>query len=173
MVTLNQKKDIVALLVEKFQAAGAFYLVDLTGMTVAESFKLRRELKEKKVELKVARNTLINRALEQIGDNPIPEEYFHGQTSIMFCYDDPTAAAKLIKEKQDKNAKMVFKAAVLDGVFYDKKQLGTLATLPSKQDLMGSIVGSLHAPISGIVGSINAVMRDLASIIEEVAKKSA
>jgi large subunit ribosomal protein L10 len=173
MVTLNKKKDIVALLVEKFQKADAFYLVDLTGMTVADSFKLRRELKGKTIELKVARNTLINLALNQIGNNPVPADYFKGQTSIMFCYDDPTVAAKLIKEKQDKNAKMVFKAAVIEGVFYDKKQLATLATLPSKTDLMSSIVGSLHAPITGIVGSINAVMRDLASIIEEVAKKSA
>ena len=65
------------------------------------------------------------------------------------------------------------KAAVIEGVFYDGSQLKAVAALLSKPEVMAAIIGSLESPISGIVGSINAVMRDAASLIEEVAKKQA
>lgn len=173
MVTLDQKKEQVAALVSKIQNANAFYLVDFTGMTVAESIKIRRDLKKESIEFKVAKNTLIKRALDETGKNIIPDEHFKGQSAVLFAYDDVVVPARMLKEQQDKNGKLKLKAAVLEGIFYPGSELKTLAALPSKKDLMAGIVGSLHAPISGIVGSINAVMRDLASLIEEVAKKRA
>jgi large subunit ribosomal protein L10 len=70
----------------------------------------------------------------------------------------------------DKGAKPKLKVALIENVTYDKSKLNELASLPTKPEIISSIIGSLHAPISGIVNSINAVIRDLASIIEEVAK---
>ncbi|TAL67913.1 MAG: 50S ribosomal protein L10 [Bacteroidetes bacterium] len=173
MITKQRKQEIVSELTDKFRNASGFYLVDFVGMNVEESIKIRREFKKMNVDYLVAKNTLVLRALNEVGDFNIPSDIFIGQTAIIFSYSDAVSPAKTLKEHIDKFNKPVFKGAYIEGQFFDGKQLKTVASLPTKQDIMASIVGSLHAPISGIVGSINAVMRDLASIIEEVAKKQA
>ena len=174
MVTLEQKKEIVADLVERFKRASGFYLVDFQGMNVQEAQEFRRELKSKGIEYKIAKNTLVKRALEEVGKaDLVPDDKFFAPTGVVFGFDDPVAPGKIIKEVFDKNEKPVLKAAVIEDEFYDGSQLKQVAALLSKPEVMAAIVGSLEAPISGIVGSINAVMRDVASLIEEVAKKQA
>ena len=174
MVTLEQKKQTVADLIGKFSEANGYYLVDFVGMTVEEAIKFRRELKKNGIKYKVAKNTLIKRALKEVGsEGKIPNANFFGASGVVFALDDAVAPARIIKELFDKTQKPRLKAAVIEGVFYDGSQLKTIAALPSKPDIIAGIIGSLQAPISGIVGSINAVMRDVAYLVEEVAKKKA
>ncbi len=171
MGNLQQKKEIVETLVEKFQKASGCYFLDFEKMDVESTTRLRRQFFEKGIEYKVAKNTLIEIALEQAGLKQPKTDFLKGNTGIAFGYDDPTVPAKVLKPILDKEDKPKFKAAIVEGVFYGQDQLKTLATLPSKADMIAGILGSLNSPVSGIVGSINAVMRDLASLIEEVAKK--
>ena len=173
MITKQKKQEIVEQLVGKFQKAHGFYLVDFVGMKVEDSIKFRRELKKLNVEFTVAKNTLILRSLENIGGYNIPPDVFKGQTAIIFGYDDPVSPGKVVKAHFDKFNMPVFKGAYIDGHFFDGTKLKEVASLPTKQDIMAAIVGSLHAPVSGIVGSINALMRDLASVIEEAVKSKA
>jgi len=173
MITKQRKQVLVTELADRFRKASGFYLVDFVGMNVVDSNRIRQVFKKMNVDFRVAKNTLVLRALKEVGDYQLPSEIFRGQTAIIFSYNDPVSPAKTLKEQIDKFNKPIFKGAYIDGQFFDAKQLKTVASLPTKQDIMTSIVGSLHAPISGIVGSINAVMRDLASVIEEVAKKQA
>lgn len=170
MVTKEKKKEIVADLVEKFNRASGFYLVDFQGMTVLASSRLRGELRKQDIEFKIAKNNLIKRAIVETKGIELDEAKYFGTTGVIFGYDDPVAPAKIIKEQFDKFEKPKLKAAVLEGQVFDGSQLSTIAALPTKQDVMANIIGSIQAPISGIVGSINAVMRDLASVVEEVAK---
>ncbi len=171
MITREQKKEKVAELIEKFKSAQSYFFVDFTGMTVEITNQFRRELKNNQMELKVAKNTLIKRALNEIEGLNTIEHNFFGPTGIIFGYGDPILPARVIKEKYEKEQRPVFKGAIVEGVYYGADQLKTLASLPSKADIIASILGSLNAPVSGIVGSINSLMRDLASVIEEVAKK--
>jgi len=173
MITIEQKKTIVEALAEKFKRAKSYYLVDFSRMTVTDSILFRRELRKEKIEFKVAKNTLILRAFKDIDGMKVPEKVLTGQTAIIFGYDDPLIPARLLKIQVEKFNKPVFKGAVIEGVYYDGTQLKVLAALPSKKDLLASIIGTLQSPISGIVGTINAVMRDLASVIEEAAKTKA
>ena len=174
MVTLNKKKEIVAVLVEKFRNASSFYLIDFKGMTVENSIHFRRELKKQDIQYQVAKNTLIKRALTELGKAEIvPDDKFFGPTGVIFCSNNPVAPAKIIKEVSEKTEIPKLKAAVLEGQFYDGSQLKLIASLPTKPDIIAGILGSLDAPISGIVGSINAVLRDVAYLVEEVAKKKA
>jgi large subunit ribosomal protein L10 len=173
MITKEQKKEIVAELTEKFKKATAYYLVDFTKMTVADSIRLRRELRKNELEYKVAKNTLIKRAMDDAGLFALPQEKMFGPSGIVFSYNDPVSPARLIKEQYDKFERPVLKAAILEDVFYDGSQLKMLAALPSKTELIAAIMGSLDAPISGIIGSIGAVIRDVAYLVEEVAKKRA
>ncbi|MGQ9818821.1 MAG: 50S ribosomal protein L10 [Candidatus Kapaibacteriales bacterium] len=171
MITREIKREKVAELVQKFQKARTYYFIDFTGMNVEATNQFRRELRKNNMELKVAKNTLIRQALMEAGNLPELPEGFFGPTGIIFGYDDPVQPAKILKERYEKFQIPVFKGAVVEGVVYGSDQLKTLASLPSKSDIIAGILGSLNAPISGIVGAINSVIRDLVYLIEEVAKK--
>ena len=173
MITIQKKRETVAALTEKFKRASGFYLVDFMGMKVDFSIRFRRELRKKGIDYQVAKNTLIKRALVEVGDFKIPEVIFTKATGVVFAYDDPVAPAKVIKEISEKTELPKLKAAVIEGQYYDGSQLKLLASLPSKPELISGILGSLDAPILGIVGAINAVLRDVAYLVEEVAKKQA
>jgi large subunit ribosomal protein L10 len=173
MVTKEKKREIVAGLVRKLENSQSLYLVDAGGMTVAQSGEIRQEFRKINAEMKVAKNTLIRLALKEDGKFNVSENVLKGSTAVVFVYEDPIAPAKLIRKYFDKDKKPALKLAIVEGQTFDGSQLKTVAELPSREDMIASIIGSLHAPISGIVGSINAVMRDVASLVEEVAKKQA
>lgn len=171
MITKERKVEQVRQLVERFNKANAYYFIDFTGMTVESTLQFRRELKKDQMELKVSKNTLLERAIKESGKLSNFTGEFRGPTGVIFGYGDPIQPAKVLKERIEKFQQPQFKGAVVEGVVYGPDQLKTLASLPSKTDIIASILVSLNAPISGIVGSINAVIRDLAYVIEEVAKK--
>ena len=164
---------MISELAEDIRGASSLYFVNFTGMTVAQDKAFRAELRTKGVMMKVAKNTLILRALDEVGGYEIEEKKLFGQTGIIFGAADPIAPAKIIRQFFDKGQKPALKVAVIEGQLFDGSQLKEVSELPTREDLISAIVGSLHAPISGIVGTINAVMRDVASLVEEVAKKKA
>jgi len=173
MITKDKKKETVSALVENLKDVQGIYFVNFKGMTVADAIRIRRSFKKVDIKYQVAKNSLIKRALDEVGGFDIPDSIFVEETGVVFSYEDPIAPAKIIKKEFDKEKKPTLKAAVVDGQFFEGSQLKELAALPGKPEIMSAIVGSIHAPISGIVGSINAVMRDLAYLVEEVAKKQA
>ena len=118
-----------------------------------------------------AKNTLIKRALKDNEVFKFPDEVFQGETAIVLGYDDPVLPAKIIKKEHDKHDRPVLKSAMFEGQLFGADQLKQLAAMPSKTDMIASICGSLNSPASGIVCSIGGVIRELASVIEEVAKK--
>ncbi len=172
MITPAKKRETVAGLAEKFNNAHCVYLVNFERMTVKETIEFRRKLKEKGITMQVAKNTLIKIAAKESGKFEFPDDVYVGQSAIIFGGESPSEPAKIIKESSDKTEKPVFKAAIIEGVVYDSTKLKELSELPTKEDIISGILRSLDSPISGIVGSINAVMRDLASVIEESAKKN-
>jgi large subunit ribosomal protein L10 len=173
MIRLEQKKAIVAELIELLKPAQGIFFVDFAKLSVKETTEIRSEFYKIGASMRVAKNTLILRAIEEIEGIDVPAELMVGQTAIIIAGEDTTAPAKIIKKIFDKTERMRLKAAVIEGQLYEGKQLNLVASLPTRAELMAGILGSLQSPISGIVGSINAVMRDLASLVEEVAKKKA
>ncbi len=171
-MTKERKEEIVAELTELIGGAQSIFSVDFTGLNVADTMRLRREFKQKGISYRVAKNTLVRRALSNVGG--YEQDVFDrlvGQTGIALGYDDPAAPARVLDAFIDpKVDRPKLNFAVVEGRIYDGGELKTLATMPSREDVIAGIVGSIHAPISGIVGAVNAVMRDLASVIEEVAK---
>ena len=172
----QDKEQSVLEIKEKLDKASSIYLTDFSGLTVAQTNELRDEFFNAKVDYKVFKNTLIKKALEQ-SENSFSRqsvklvEHLKGPTGVIFAYDDPVSPAKILKKFFDKIAKPKLKVALVENEAYDSKKLNDLAALPTKPEIISSIIGSLQSPITGIVGTINAVIRDLASIVEEVAKK--
>lgn len=169
----SEKEAIIAEVAEKASRAVALYFADFSRLTVAEETDLRREFRKVGVEYNVAKNTLVRKALEQLTGYDRVFDHLAGPTGIAYTYDDPAAPARVMKKFFDKTGKFKLKAAVLEKQIYDGSKLDKLATLPTRQELMSSVVGSIEAPISGIVGAVNAIMRDLVSVIDQIEKKKA
>lgn len=173
----KQKEQAVLEIKEKLEKASSLYFTDFSGLTVEQTNELRDEFFNAKVDYHVIKNTLIKKALEQSSNSKFSGEIeklienLKGPTGVVFAYDDPISPAKIIKKFYEKLEKPKLKIALVESVAYDKSKLNELASLPTKPEIISSIIGSLHAPISGIVNAINAVIRDLASVIEEAAKK--
>lgn len=173
MVTKDKKQEVVQDIVERIRGASSLYFVDFAGMSVVEDQAFRRVLRERGVGIKVAKNTLILRALAEVGGYEIEEKKLFGQTALVFGASDAIAPAKIIRQFFDKGDKPKLKLAVVEGQVFDGSQLKAVSELPTREDLIAGIIGSLHAPVSGIHNSINAVMRDVVMLIEEVARKKA
>ncbi len=169
----DEKQLVIEQVSEKVRKAKGMYFADFTGMTVEQITEFRRELRKANIDFKVAKNTLIKRSLAEVGGYDAAYPSLIGATGIAFGYDDAVEPARVIKKYIDKNEKPALKLALLEGTAYDGKRLKEIAALPSRKEMVAGILGSLQAPASGIVGAINAVMRDLASVIEEAAKKRA
>jgi len=169
----TEKSEMVSLIKEKFEQSTAMYLVDYAGVTVDEINGIRREFIKEDASYKVYKNTLVQRAIADIGGYDELSDKLVGMIGIAFTDENYVAPAKIIKSFNDKNKKFNFKGCYIESTFYGEDQLQTLASMPTKEEVMSSIVGSIAAPASGIVGSINAVMRDLVSVIDEAGKTKA
>lgn len=169
----SEKEAIVAEVADKASRAAAMYFADFTGLTVEEATELRREFRKAGVEYRVVKNTLAKKALERVTGYDRVYEKLVGPTGIAFSYDDAVAPAKIIKKFSEKSGKLKLKVAVLEKQVFDGSQLDQLSKLPTRPELMAGVVGSIHAPITGIVGAIGAVMRDLVYVIDAIEKKKA
>lgn len=146
------------------------FLTDFAGLTVEEITKLRGELRKDGSTYAVVKNTLFKIAAgEEIAT--ALDEYLAGPTGIVFAGADPVAPAKAIKQFADDSKKLGIKAAFVDGKFVDKKQVETLAALPSKVELLARLVGSLASPMRGLVtvlsGNQSGLVRVLNAIREQ------
>ncbi|MCS6965539.1 MAG: 50S ribosomal protein L10 [Candidatus Kapabacteria bacterium] len=171
MLTQQRKAEIVEQLRQKLQRACGVYLVNFGDMTVADSQALRKELRPKGFEYQVAKNTLLRRALQAVGGHGKLEQHLVGQTALVLSYTDGIAPARVLRDFIKRVEKISFKAAVVEGHYFDGSQLEQIASLPSREELLAGIVVSLQAPVAGVAGAIGALLRDIAYLVEEVARK--
>ncbi|MCL4538495.1 MAG: 50S ribosomal protein L10 [Bacteroidetes bacterium] len=167
----NEKEQAVAEVAELMSNSTSLFFTDFVGMTVAESNELRREFQKNGVKYRVVKNTLIKKAMQTLSSDDKSYKYLVGQTGIAFGVEDPIAPAKVLKKFFDKIQKPSTKAFVVDKQVFEGKRLNEFALMPSKPEMIASILGSLQSPISGIAGSVSAVMRDLVSVLDAVEKK--
>lgn len=169
----SEKEAIIAEVAAKASKATAMYFADFSGITVAEETELRREFRKSGVEYTVVKNTLAQKALERVTGYDRVYDKLKGPTGIAFGYDDAIAPAKIIKKFVDKTGKIRLKVAVIEKQVFDGAKLDELSKLPSRKELIASILGSIQSPISGVVGALNAVLRDLVSVVDAIEKKKA
>jgi large subunit ribosomal protein L10 len=165
----QEKNEVIDILKEKFSQYNNFYLTNTEALSVAQVNKLRRICFNKNVEMKVAKNTLIRKALEQLDSTRFEGAFdsLHGVTALMFSENAKEPAMIISSFRSDsKTEKPVLKAAFIDGdVFVGNDQLAALKDLKSKQDLVGEIISALQAPAKNVVGALNAGGR-LAGLIK-------
>ena len=168
---LETKKEIAEELATRLGEAGTVYLTDFTGLNVEAMGELRVKLREHGAEFRVVKNTLTIRALDGL-DWPDVKEHLTGPTGLVLAEDDPVMPAKVVKEfAKAHDDRPVVKIGIVDRSEVTADAVGRLADLPPRDVLLGCIAGSMTAPVAGIVGILNALMRDIAYMAEEVARK--
>lgn len=166
------KKLVVEEIKQKIQGAKSVVFVKFQGLTVAQDTELRREFRKNNVEYKVLKNTLVRRAFNELGVTDFDED-LNGPTSVAFGADE-TGAAKVIAEAVKKyENKVEIKSAYVDGGKVDVAGVNALASMPSKEELIAKMLGSLQAPISNFVGVLSAMPRSLVIALNAIAEKKA
>ena len=145
---LEAKKQVVEELAGKLQTAVSGVLVKYEGITVADDTALRAALRKAGIEYSVMKNTLTGRACEMVGYGDM-KQYLSGMTAIAISQDDPIAPAKIMKEYADKIPSFEIKAGFVDGGVIDQAGVEALAATPSKEVLIGKMMGSLMSSLYG------------------------
>ncbi len=157
-MTTEQKNQAIEVLKEKFGQYNNFYITNTESLSVAQINKLRKHCYTKEVEMKVAKNTLIVKALQQLGD----EKYtcildaFHGVTALMFS-NSPKEPALIISDirSEFKTDKPLLKAALIgEDIFMGNDSLLALKNIKTKNELIGEVIGLLQSPISRVVAAL-------------------
>lgn len=154
---LEQKQQVVNELTEKLQTAVAGVLVDHRGLTVEEDTVLRRELRAAGVEYSVVKNTLTRFAANNVGFTEL-DPILNGPTALALSFSDVIAPAKVLCEFAKKNEKLEIKSGFMDGKVISIDEIKALADTPSKDVLIAKIMGSLNAPVSKLVRTLQALV---------------
>ena len=144
-------------LTETLKSASSGVLVDYKGITVAEDTALRQELRENGVEYSVVKNTLVRFAINNVGMEEL-DEVLNGTTSLAVSKDDPIAPMRIInKYAKQMGDRFNIKAGFMDGKVIPLADVAALAELPSKDALLGQVLGMMLAPITSLAIVIKAI----------------
>lgn len=142
-------------------------LANYRGLTVQQMTQLRRNLRQGGVELRVVKNTLIKRAADAVGIEGL-ESYLTGPTAIAFSSEDPVSPAKMMAQAVREFRKIEIKGGVLGKTVIGPEGVKELAELPSREVLLGKVVGTLNAPIQQLVWVLNAPLSNLARALDQI-----
>ena len=166
------KKAVVEEIVSKIKAAKSVVFVDYNKLTVAEVSELRNKCREAGCEYKVYKNTLVRKAFNDLGFNQF-DEALNGPTAVAFSADEVTAAKLMTKAAKDYDGKIVLKCAFSDNAYVDKKGVEALATMPSKEELIAKMLGSMQAPLSNFAGVMGNLVSGIVRVLARVAESKA
>ena len=164
-----EKVASVAEIKERIQASEIAIMTSYQGINVEAVNNLRKTLREAGVEYKVYKNNLATIALEDLGLEAAAK-HFNGPTAWAFS-TDPVAPAKILKTLGATNKFLVMNGGVLGGKVVTGAQLNALASLPSREVLLGQVVGTIAMPMRNLVGALSAVPRGLVNVLDQIKKQ--
>ncbi len=164
----NQKNlDIVKTLKEKLEEAKSVVLFDYSGTSVKEQVELRNKIKEAGGEILVTKNTLIGIA---IGKDEM-KDALAGMNAIVFAYEDEVAPIKALFEFHKESEKLEIKKGLMEDKVLSVQEVEALSKLPSKTELIATLIARIKGPGQGLVNVLTAGPRDLVSVLNQVASK--
>ncbi len=169
-VNRDQKATAIADIAERIGDSQAIFAVDYRGITVAQIAELRSNLRAADATFAVVKNSLTERAADQVGAEVL-KEFLAGPTALTFVRGDAAVAAKAIADYARTTQLLPFKGGIMDGSPLDVDQLRALSKLPSREVLYGQLVGVVASPVGGLVRSLAALLGGLASALGQVREK--
>ncbi len=161
----NQEK--FAAIKEDLSSIQAMWVVDYRGLTVKESEALRRSIREADAVLKVYKNSLVELALKEL-DMPSMGDVLAGPSAFVFADGDPVASAKALKDFAKSNENLVIKGGIMDGAFVDAEAVEKIAALPSREELVAKLLGTIQNPLQQIVRVLNGPMESFARVVSAI-----
>lgn len=169
---LKVKQALVVDLANKLKAASSGVLVDYKGITVEKDTKLRTDLRNANVDYTVVKNTLTRFAADVAGLSGL-DDVLEGTTALAVHMSDEILPAKILFEYAKKNDNFKIKAGFLDGKVITAAEVERLAKLPSKEILIATVLGTLNAPITGLVNVLNGNLRGLVFVLSAISEQKA
>jgi large subunit ribosomal protein L10 len=172
-MTKEEKSQYIEDLAVKLSESGVFYLTDTSGLTVETINKLRERCFKGNIELRVVKNTLLKKAMERLEDKDYSELYgvLAGPTAIMFS-ETGNGPAKLIKDFRKKDIKPLVKGAFIEEACYTgDENIDFLASIKSKDELIGELIGLLQSPAKNVVSGLKSGGGKLAGILKTLSER--
>ena len=156
MAKVEEKKPIVQEIKDNLDGAKSVVLVDYLGLTVEQDTKLRREARENGVIYKVYKNTMVNLAIEGTEFADIAKD-LEGPTAVAISKEDATAPARVVANFAKTAPKLEMKSGIVEGTYYDAEGIKAISQIPSREELLSRLLGSLQSPITNLARVINQV----------------
>ena len=166
----EQKTESVKDLSRQMAEAKSIVLADFTGLDVESVTQLRRSLRSASVEYRVVKNRLAKRAASDAGLSSL-EEFFNGPTAMAFAHEDPLEPVRVLQKFVDRGGKLSIKSGFMDGRVLSPEQVKDLASLPSRDELISKVVGSVQAPLYGLVSVFSGLLRNLVGVLAAIEEK--
>jgi len=170
----EEKAKYIDDLATELSSSNIFYLADTSGLAVDVVNQLRRKCYNAKIHMRVVKNTLLEKAMEKVEDKNFGDlkTTLAGATSIMFT-EVGNGPAKLIQEFRKKNAKPILKGAFIDeAIFIGDDQLEALATLKSKEEVIGDIIGLLQSPAKNVISGLKGAGGKIAGLLKTLEERA-
>ena len=165
-----QNQETLVKIKENLGGVSAVWVVDYRGLTVKEIQQLRVNIREANASMKVYKNTLMHLALSEL-ELPSLDEILEGPSAFVFAGEDPVASAKALKDFAKANSNLVIKGGMMDGAFVDASQVEAIASLPSREELIAKLLGTITNPMGQIVRVLNGPMESFARCVSQIAEQ--
>ena len=166
----DQKQALVAELAEQIRSADTIFAVDYRGISVGDAADLRARLRDADTRFRIVKNSLTERASDAAGTDSL-KSMLEGPTALAFVAGDAALAAKALNDAARALGTLDFKGGLMDGATLSADELKSLARLPARDVLHGQLVGTIAAPLSGLVRTLNALISGLAIQLQQVAEQ--
>lgn len=158
---IQMKEQHVHEIADRIKKAQSIVFFDYRGLTVDEVTNLRVEMRKAGVEYIVLKNSMVERACDEVGIDASVKEMLKGPSAFAFGYDDAVAPAKILKDFIKKVKKCTIKGGIVDGTVTDAKGIEALADLPPREVLIARLLGSMMSPISGLAIALDQLAKKL------------
>ena len=166
----QQNQDTVVKIKEDLQGIGALWVVDYRGLSVKEIQGLRNIIRESDACIKVYKNTLMRLALADL-ELPVLDEALEGPSAFVFTGEDPVASAKALKDFAKKNKALSIKGGMMDGAYLSAEQVEAVASLPSREELIAKLLGTISNPMTKVVRVLNGPAEKLVRALGQIAEQ--
>ncbi len=171
--TKQQKEQEIQQLVDRIKSAKGVAFISYEGLTVGDTTALRSELRSQGITLTMIKKRLLKIALEKSGIKDAIIDDHDKNVSVAISGTDEVAPAKLIADFAKAHKTIEFRGGILESAFIDGNQVKALSKLPSKEELLGKLVGSLASPMSGLVGVLNGNIRQFVGVLSAIKDQKA
>lgn len=172
-ITRKKKEELVDKFAEKLEKSKAAVFTDYKGLTVEEINEVRNSLREQGIEFKVIKNTLFGLAVKKAKLDIDSKELANHPVAVAFGYDDEVAPAKIVFNFAKSHEALEIIGGILEGKSIEASSVKSLAQMPSREELLAKMIGSMNAPVSNFVGVMHANLRNVVGVLDAIREQKA